>query len=438
MIPRRLRALAVGSAAVLVLAVSACSGGGAPPATTDDSGGGGGDSGYTFAMVTHETPGRHVLGQDPGRCRAGSQGHRIDAEVLERPGRRPSRRTLIQNAVDSKVDGIATTLVTPDALAGAVKAATDAGIPVVGFNSGIDQYKELGALDVLRLRREPGRQRPPASGSPPRAAKHPLCVIQAAGSVALEARCAGVKRQGPGHREHPGQRCRRLRGAARRCRPSCRRTRRSTTSSPSARRSPSTRIKAMDAGRQQGEAGHLRPERGRGPGHQGRQDRSSPSTSSPTSRATWPSPRSTSTSRTATTSVAASPVLTGPSFVDKHQHRQDPARSPRTTPARPSRVAGRPAPAAGHPATQNHRSSHESNVEDRRPTGAPAEASNRVQARPVEPAARPPRDRGARRGHRHLHLLPDRGAVVPVARRRSSPCSTRRPRSASSPSASAC
>ena len=53
---------------------------------------------------------------------------------------------LIQTAVDSKVDGIATTLVTPDALAGAVKSATDAGIPLVGFNSGIDQYKELGAL----------------------------------------------------------------------------------------------------------------------------------------------------------------------------------------------------------------------------------------------------------------------------------------------------
>ncbi len=45
---------------------------------------------------------------------------------------------LIQNAIDSKVDGIATTLVTPDALIPAVKKATDAGIPVDGFNSGID------------------------------------------------------------------------------------------------------------------------------------------------------------------------------------------------------------------------------------------------------------------------------------------------------------
>ncbi len=33
-----------------------------------------------------------------------------------------------------------------------------------------------------------------------------LCVIQAAGSVALEARCAGVKSRRRQHREHPGQR----------------------------------------------------------------------------------------------------------------------------------------------------------------------------------------------------------------------------------------
>ena len=60
MTPRRSRkgllGLAAGSAA-LALALTACSGGGAQPTTEDNSGGGGGDSGYTFAMVTHETPG---------------------------------------------------------------------------------------------------------------------------------------------------------------------------------------------------------------------------------------------------------------------------------------------------------------------------------------------------------------------------------------------
>jgi simple sugar transport system substrate-binding protein len=94
--------------------------------------------------------------------------------------------------VDSKVDGIATTLVTPDALAASVKAATDAGIPLVGFNSGIDQWQQLGALMYFgsdeTLAGETGGKRIAEDG-----AKKPLCVIQAAGSVALEARCAGIK-----------------------------------------------------------------------------------------------------------------------------------------------------------------------------------------------------------------------------------------------------
>ena len=146
MIPRRLRVLAVGSAAALVLAVSACSGGGAPQSNTDDgSGGGGGDSGYTIAMITHETPGDTFW----DKIRAGAEQAAKDTGSTLKYSNDPAadkQAQLIQNAVDSKVDGIATTLVTPDALAGAVKSATDAGIPVVGFNSGIDQYKELGAL----------------------------------------------------------------------------------------------------------------------------------------------------------------------------------------------------------------------------------------------------------------------------------------------------
>jgi simple sugar transport system substrate-binding protein len=43
--------------ATLALITSACSGGGAPKDETSSGGGGGGNSGYTFAMITHETPG---------------------------------------------------------------------------------------------------------------------------------------------------------------------------------------------------------------------------------------------------------------------------------------------------------------------------------------------------------------------------------------------
>jgi simple sugar transport system substrate-binding protein len=104
--------------------------------------------------------------------------------------------TLIQNAIDSKVNGIATTLGNPDALAPAVKASTDAGIPVVALNAGLDQYQELGAIMYFgsdeAVAGEAGGKRLAAMG-----AKHVLCPIQAAGVISLETRCAGVKKAVP-------------------------------------------------------------------------------------------------------------------------------------------------------------------------------------------------------------------------------------------------
>jgi simple sugar transport system substrate-binding protein len=184
-------AAAVGAVAV---ALAACSGGGAKSTQTSGNGGGGGagdNSGYTFAMVTHETPGDTFWDKIKAGANQAAKNNGITLKYSADPD--PSKQaTLIQNAIDSKVDGIATTLATPDALAGSVKAATGAKIPVVAFNSGIDQYKQVGALMYFgsdeNLAGATAGKRIADSGG-----KHPLCVIQAAGSVALEARCAGVK-----------------------------------------------------------------------------------------------------------------------------------------------------------------------------------------------------------------------------------------------------
>jgi simple sugar transport system substrate-binding protein len=188
----------VALAAVVALGLAACSEGGKQD-TADDSGGGGnaaGSSGYTIAMITHETPGDTFW----DKIKSGAQQAAKDTGVTLKYSNDPDaskQSGLIQSAVDSKVNAIATTLVTPDALAGSVKAATDAKIPVVGFNSGIDQYQKLGALmyfgsDETVAGTAAGQRIADAGG------KHPLCVIQAAGSVALEARCAGVKSAVPG------------------------------------------------------------------------------------------------------------------------------------------------------------------------------------------------------------------------------------------------
>ena len=183
----------LGVTAVVTLAVAACSSGGKQVTATNSGTGGNaaGSSGYTIAMITHETPGDTFW----DKIKAGAQQAAQDEGITLKYSNDPDatkQATLIQNAVDSKVSGIASTLVTPAVLAGAVKAATTAKILVVGFNSGIDQYKQLGALMYFgsdeQLAGTTAGQRIGKEG-----AKHPLCVIQAAGSVALETRCAGVK-----------------------------------------------------------------------------------------------------------------------------------------------------------------------------------------------------------------------------------------------------
>jgi simple sugar transport system substrate-binding protein len=193
------KAIALGIVAATTLALAACSGGGKPEDTDTDGGGGGGagdNSGYTIAMVTHETPGDTFWDKIKAGAEQAAANNGITLKYSNDP--EPSKQsTLIQNAVDSKVDGIATTLATPDALAGAVGDAGDAGIPVVAFNSGIDQYQDVGALMYFgsdeNLAGESAGTRIAEAGG-----QHPLCVIQAAGSVALEARCAGVKSKASG------------------------------------------------------------------------------------------------------------------------------------------------------------------------------------------------------------------------------------------------
>jgi simple sugar transport system substrate-binding protein len=146
----------------------------------------------TIAMVTHETPGDTFWDKIKKGAQAAAAKDNVTLKYSNDPT--PDKQAgLIQNAVDSKVDGIATTLVTPDALADAVASATKAKIPVVGFNSGIDAYQKLGALmyfgsDESLAGQAVGQRIADAGG------KKTLCVIQAQGSVALEARCAGVKK----------------------------------------------------------------------------------------------------------------------------------------------------------------------------------------------------------------------------------------------------
>lgn len=190
--------IALGAAALTVaLSLAACSGGGAPPA--QDSGGAGGQVAdterLTIAMVTHEAPGDSFWDKIRSGAQVAAKKDNVELKYSSDP-QSDKQAVLIQNAIDSKVDGIATTLANPDALKGAVQAARAANIPVVSFNSGSQNYKDVGSMMHFgsdeSLAGETVGKRIATEGG-----KHVLCVIMEAGQIALEQRCAGVKKGVP-------------------------------------------------------------------------------------------------------------------------------------------------------------------------------------------------------------------------------------------------
>jgi simple sugar transport system substrate-binding protein len=193
---KAMAATAIAASATFVLA--ACSGGGAEKSTDAASGaaGGGGDSGYTFAMVTHETPGDTFW----DKIKAGAQQAARDTGSTLKYSNDPDpakQATLIQNAVDNKVDGIAVTLANPDAVGPALAKATQAGIPGVVFNSGIDTYQQYGASMYFGSDESLAGQ----SAGQRLAQESPggkiLCVVHEQGNISLETRCGGVKQSYP-------------------------------------------------------------------------------------------------------------------------------------------------------------------------------------------------------------------------------------------------
>ncbi|MEK6440018.1 substrate-binding domain-containing protein [Pseudonocardia sp. T1-2H] len=150
---------------------------------------------YTIAMVTHEQPGDSFW----DKIRAGAQQAATDLNVdlkYSNNNAAGDQATLVQNAIDSKVAGIAVTLAYADQVGPAAQKAVAAGIPTVAFNSGINEYQKykipmyFGSDEDL-AGQSAGTKMTQAGGG------KALCVVQEQGSVALEARCAGVKKTFP-------------------------------------------------------------------------------------------------------------------------------------------------------------------------------------------------------------------------------------------------
>ena len=193
------RKLAVVAAVVPMLALSACSSTGGRPAETAGSGGGGQVAttpNIKIALITHAAPGDTFW--DIVRKGAQEAATKDNVTLLYTSDPDGGRQAqLVQQAIDQKVAGIAVTLAKPDALKDVLKKAEAAGIPVVSLNSGEDVFKSVGAFTHFgsdeNIAGAAVGTRLAADG-----VKHPICVIQEQGNVALEARCAGVKTKVPG------------------------------------------------------------------------------------------------------------------------------------------------------------------------------------------------------------------------------------------------
>ena len=190
---------AAATLAGLLLSVTACSSSGGaqaenPPATAGSGAAPTGPS-YTIAMITHEQPGTTFW----DRVRAGAEQAAAQHGITLKYSNDPSAQgesTMVQNAIDSKVDGIAATLAFPDAVGPALKQAADSGIPTVALNAGLDTYQDYDAKmffgsDESLAGESAGKRIAEEGGT------KVLCVVHAEGVSSLEARCAGVKKSFP-------------------------------------------------------------------------------------------------------------------------------------------------------------------------------------------------------------------------------------------------
>ncbi|MEU8654682.1 sugar ABC transporter substrate-binding protein [Streptomyces sp. NPDC048737] len=146
----------------------------------------------TVAVITHAAPGDTFWDIVRKGAQAAAAKDNVKLVYSSDPNA-GNQANLVQNAIDQKVDGIALTAAKPDAMKDVVAKAEAAGIPVVGFNSGVGNWKELGMLEYFgqdeNIAGQAFGERLNQLG-----AKHTLCVIQEQGQVALEARCAGLKK----------------------------------------------------------------------------------------------------------------------------------------------------------------------------------------------------------------------------------------------------
>lgn len=174
------------------LALTACS--------TGDSEGDGDDSETSAApqdagdiridVITHGAPGDSFW--DVVKSGAEQAGEDLGVDMRYASDPEPgAQSTLIDNAVADDTDGLVVSMASPDGLEASIKAAVEAGVPVITINSGIDQWEEFGAITHVGQSEAIAGE---AAGEQLNQAgvTNVICIIQEAGNVGLEERCAAA------------------------------------------------------------------------------------------------------------------------------------------------------------------------------------------------------------------------------------------------------
>ncbi|GGX34190.1 sugar ABC transporter substrate-binding protein [Streptomyces malachitofuscus] len=186
--------VAVAAAAALTLAGCSSSSGGkkSEEGGADASAGKASTPRMTVALVTHQSPGDTFWDIVRKGAQAAADKDNVKLVYSADPNA-GNQANLVQNAIDQKVDGIAVTLAKPDALKGVIAKAEAAGIPVVGLNSGVSDWKDLGLLEFFGQDESVAGE---AFGKKLNevGAKSAVCVVQEQGNVGLTQRCDGVKK----------------------------------------------------------------------------------------------------------------------------------------------------------------------------------------------------------------------------------------------------
>ncbi|MCS0599739.1 sugar ABC transporter substrate-binding protein [Streptomyces sp. LP11] len=186
--------VAVAAAAVLALAGCSSSSGGkkAEESAADAAAGKADTPRMTVALITHQAPGDTFWDTVREGAEAAAAKDNVKLVYSADPNA-GNQANLVQNAVDQKVDGIALTLAKPDAMKDVIGKARSVGIPVVGLNSGLADWKDLGLLEFFgqdeSVAGEAFGKKLNTTG-----AKKVVCVIHEQGNVGLTQRCDGLKK----------------------------------------------------------------------------------------------------------------------------------------------------------------------------------------------------------------------------------------------------